>query len=344
MPEISSMITSRADVTTTDEFGKSPFWVAPMDTVVDATNYNWFLEQNINTILPRKEWKKIEFIPYSSNFWIALTLDEAFELYTESQLHDSIFQLKEFVGKMIKTNGTAKILIDVANGHMERLYTIGAKLKNKYGDKISLMGGNIANPDSIVLADGIFDYIKIGIGGGSRCLTSTKTGIHYPLGSLIMDTLKVIKKKKLNVRLIADGGISSIGDAIKAIALGADVMMGKMFNGTIEASTITRIIKNDYVNDWDGDKSDLISLFRATREKQIFQNLYRGMSTIEVQKKEEKTVIKPAEGFTDWNLVTHTVEELTNELNFALSSSMSYCGCFELDEYKSKKHKWVRLI
>lgn len=85
------------------------------------------------------------------------------------------------------------------------------------------------------------------------CITSTQTGIHVPLASLIHDTAEVKKKllflkddkdnyiynEKDLPKIIADGGIRNYSDIIKALALGADyVMVGSVFTKMLESAAV----------------------------------------------------------------------------------------------------------
>ena len=67
--------------------------------------------------------------------------------------------------------------------------------KDIWGDKLILMGGNIANPETYEhYAKSGFSFVRCGIGGGRACITSTQTSIHTPLASLIHDIAEVKKK------------------------------------------------------------------------------------------------------------------------------------------------------
>jgi hypothetical protein len=75
-----------------------------------------------------------------------------------------------------------RVPIDVANGHMFKLWQISKKIKEKFGDDIELMVGNIANPDTYRKCEIGVDYIRVGIGGGSayyisKCCSSLSNGI-----------------------------------------------------------------------------------------------------------------------------------------------------------------------
>ncbi len=92
------------------------------------------------------------------------------------------------------------------------------------------MAGNVATLEGFNdLADWGADSIRVGIGGGSICSTRIQTGHGVPTLQSVMDCAKSDR----DARLIADGGIKTSGDVVKALAAGADaVMLGSMLAGT----------------------------------------------------------------------------------------------------------------
>jgi len=116
------------------------------------------------------------------------------------------------------------ICLDVANGYIKKFIDHVSKIKEKYPDKI-IFAGNVATPigGMALLAAGA-DYVKIGIGSGSGCLTRVKTGVGYPQLQAILDC-----HEKFPGRIISDGGCKNPGDICKAFAAGASyVMIGGM--------------------------------------------------------------------------------------------------------------------
>jgi hypothetical protein len=114
------------------------------------------------------------------------------------------------------------------------------------GCEFKIMIGNVGNPETYGEICGYrhdnpvdCDFVRLGIGSGSACITSSNTGIHYPMASLI-DECRYIQKNipRENIpAIVADGGIRNYSDVVKALALGADyVMIGGLMGQTIEAS------------------------------------------------------------------------------------------------------------
>lgn len=121
-----------------------PLIVSPMDTIIDNTNYTQFLEKGFEVCVPRGE--KVD----NQEVFISYGLDEIIEIIDKNQPLPK------------------KVLIDVANGHMKKLYDTCVKIKKNYYS--ILMVGNIANPETFreYCEIGV-DYVRCGIGGGSAC-------------------------------------------------------------------------------------------------------------------------------------------------------------------------------
>jgi IMP dehydrogenase len=96
------------------------------------------------------------------------------------------------------------------------------------GKEACIMAGNVATyAGADYLASLSADIIKVGIGGGAVCTTRIKTGFGVPNLTAIRNSARVDRS------IVADGGIRSPGDIVKALAFGADfVMIGSMLAGT----------------------------------------------------------------------------------------------------------------
>ncbi|MBF0282316.1 MAG: IMP dehydrogenase [Zetaproteobacteria bacterium] len=131
--------------------------------------------------------------------------------------------------------GVDAVIVDTAHGHSAGVINMVRQIKNQYGDKIQIIGGNIATAQAVRdLAEAGADAVKVGIGPGSICTTRMVAGVGVPQLTAIMDCAKA--GRELGIPIIGDGGIKFSGDFAKAMAAGASTcMFGSMFAGTDEA-------------------------------------------------------------------------------------------------------------
>ncbi len=130
------------------------------------------------------------------------------------------------------TAGATFICVDVAHGHHLLMKKALHRLRGILGGDVHLMAGNVATLEGLDdLSDWGADSARCNIGGGSICSTRVQTGHGKPGLQTIMDCSRTDR----DIAIIADGGIRSSGDIVKALAAGADaVMVGSMLSGTKE--------------------------------------------------------------------------------------------------------------
>lgn len=326
-----------------------PIFASPMSTITNEYNFKLWENNNIIPILPRNIYadkeNRIENIKdYINNGnWVALSLSEFIDC---------------FVNKVYKSlpleNKTYRICVDLANGHMKYLYdniNKAKKLAKKYNYNLIIMTGNIANPETFkwICDNADVDYIRLSIGTGNNCITSTQTGIHFPIVSLIE---KCVKYKKLNTKktpyIVADGGVRNYSDIIKAIGLGADyVMVGSLFTGLLESAAPLIISDKNYIVSDNGDIKDSFDCFNiydenAENRKRAFiektkeiNKLSYGMSTKYAQELFNTCgKRKTSEGCFKTIKVTETVKQWTTNMIDYFKSAMSYTDKRTISEFK----------
>ena len=272
--------------------GKLPIFVSPVTCIIDDNNFDIFKASKAIPIYPRKS--KLDYDPFChGNDWVAVSL-------------------KELENHNYGLNGM-KILVDTANGHMKKIYDVVRAVKDK-NPEVTIMIGNIAHPEIYqeCCMAGV-DYVRLGIGGGSVCSSSIKTGCHASLQWLLWEISKI--KSRLGnsaaTKVIADGGLN-ISRSIKALALGADyVMLGREFAQCEEACGETTL------PDMYGDKL----------------RLYYGMASSR-GKKDLGSSQNNIEGIETWIPVNTTLDKFLTEFEEALRSAMSYTGSHNLEEFK----------
>lgn len=131
--------------------------------------------------------------------------------------------------------GCDVFFVDSAHGHSRGVLDAVSALKKRFGDKVEIVGGNVATFDGTeALIQAGADAVKVGIGPGSICTTRVVAGIGVPQLFAVSEAARAAKAH--GVPVIADGGIKYSGDITKALAAGASsVMLGSLFAGTDEA-------------------------------------------------------------------------------------------------------------
>lgn len=139
---------------------------------------------------------------------------------------------KERAQALLKA-GVQVITIDIAHGHSTSMIETMVWLKST-APNIQIIAGNVATPEATLdLIEAGADAIKVGIGPGSMCTTRIITGCGVPQLTAIGLCAEVASEH--GVPVIADGGIRTSGDIVKAFAAGAStVMLGSMLAGTLE--------------------------------------------------------------------------------------------------------------
>ena len=320
VPETLSTISSRSEINIFTENDTLPIIVSPMDTVVNHINYEKFLDTNLEVCLPRGEYT------YDNNVFTSISLYD-FEIMISN--HQKFEKLPKY----------QKILVDIANGHMSKLYDLCKYFVENIKTTHKLMIGNIANPSTYEkFAELGVDYIRVGIGGGSGCLTSANTGIHYPMASLINECYEIKKKRGYKTNIVADGGFRNYDDIIKALALGADyVMLGGVLNKCIESCSPTYVFKWFPLNE--NTTYYLWNSFPYLR-KYMYKK-FRGMSTKEVQKKWGKDKLITSEGISKYNKVEYSLNKWIENLQDYLKSAMSYSNSKTLEEFKETEYVFI---
>ena len=350
VPSETTFIASRyADIKLPDVL---PLFTAPMDTVVDLNNINVFIENGINVVLPRT---------ITHDAFIDTMIRQ--KVYTPAKFNEEAYQNvfismgfadldKSMANGLRGLRQGARLLIDVANGHMIKIVEYCKKIKELRPD-IVIMVGNIANPNTYTwyASQDCVDYIRVGIGNGGGCLTTKQSGVGHPMASLIYETCQVKRKfiesnennrryynekgrtvfsvysqpvKKIPA-IVADGGMKDYSDVIKALALGADfVMIGSIFNKALESSGR---------NYW---HKIPISKKRAKRffdRGYTVKKYFRGMSTKEAQKAMGKTKIKTSEGVVRYRKVEYHLDGWVENFQHYLRNAMSYANASTLEEF-----------
>lgn len=211
--------------------------------------------------------------------------------------------------KALVDAGCNILCIDVAHGHHVLMRHALKTLRNTVGYDVHIMAGNVATLQGFNdLADWGANSIRVGIGGGSICSTRIQTGHGVPTLQSVLDC----SMSDRSAALIADGGIKTPGDIVKALAAGADfVILGSMLAGTTETPSQT--------------------IFDKGKRYKV----YRGMASVEAQI-DWRGHTSSVEGVSHVVPFKGSVENILRGLSNGIRSGLSYSGALNLKDFRSK--------
>jgi len=216
--------------------------------------------------------------------------------------------------------GAEIINIDIAHGHLKKNIEATRKVKEKFGDKITLISGITSTYECAVdLYKAGADSLLVGVGAGATCITRVMTGCGVPGLTSLLETAKAAKEYKKT--FIPDAGIKNSGDIVKALATGASaIVAGFLFAGTAE--TPGEIIETNGIKykEYSGSAS-----FKEKKKHVKRNSLGRKTSyTIHV------------EGVSGLVAYKGPVKEYVEKLLAGVRSGFSYCGARNINELWEK--------
>ena len=167
---------------------------------------------------------------------------------------------EERVPKLVDA-GVDVLCIDSSEGFSEFQKMTFDFVRNKYGDKVKIGGGNVVDEDGFnFLADAGADFIKVGIGGGSICITRETKGIGRGQASAVIEVAKArdkyFEKTGIYIPICSDGGIVYDYHMTLALAMGADfLMLGRYFARFDESPTEKVNVNGTYMKEYWGEGS-----------------------------------------------------------------------------------------
>ena len=215
--------------------------------------------------------------------------------------------------------GANVLCVDVAHGHHIMMKNALQQLRNAFGDDIYIIAGNVCTLEGVNdVADWGANAVRCNIGGGSICSTRIVTGHGLPGLQTIFDCARTDR----DVKIIADGGIKTSGDIVKALAAGADfVMCGSLLAGTTESPG--QVVTSPGAG------------FRGSPVKE-----YRGMASKDAQLDWRNKSSTP-EGVASYIPYKGSVKDILADLEGGIRSGFSYSGARNLKELQHKV-EWSR--
>jgi len=206
-------------------------------------------------------------------------------------------------------NDAQILCVDVAHGHHILMKEALRALRVTFGNKVHIMAGNVATLEGYNdLVDWGADSVRCNIGGGSICSTRVQTGHGLPGLQTILDCAQSDR----GVPIIADGGLRTSGDIVKALAAGADfVMLGSLLAGTDETP-------GDIINTPTGKVK-----------------AYRGMASADAQV-DWRGKTASLEGIATTVPCKGPVADILDDLTRGIRSGLSYSGARTIPELQAK--------
>ncbi len=214
--------------------------------------------------------------------------------------------------------GVDVIIVDTAHAHNRLVLDMVAKLKAEVGDRVDVVGGNVATREAAqALVDAGADAVKVGVGPGSICTTRVVAGVGAPQITAILEAAAVCQKA--GVPVIADGGLQYSGDIAKALAAGASTaMLGSLLAGTAEAPGELVLVNGKQYKSYRGMGS-LGAMQGRGQGKSYSKDRYFQDDVL----KEEKLVPEGIEGRVPFR---GALNEVIHQLVGGLRAAMGYTG------------------
>jgi len=215
--------------------------------------------------------------------------------------------------------GVDMLVIDTAHGHTQGVVDAVRTLKKGWPD-IPVVGGNVVTREGVeALVEAGSDVVKVGVGAGSICTTRIVAGAGMPQMTAINECVKTARE--LGVPIIADGGIVTSGDIVKAFVAGSDVvMLGNLLAGVDEAPGDLELVDGAMWKTYRGMGSSGAMRGRATDRYGTGQA-------------PGKHVAEGVEGRVRY---AGPMRDLIAQLVGGLRSGMGYAGAADLDDLRHR--------
>lgn len=157
--------------------------------------------------------------------------------------------------------GADVLCIDSSEGYSEWQRETIAFIRARYGESVKVGAGNVVDREGFrFLADAGADFVKIGIGGGSICITRETKGIGRGQASAVIEVARArdeyFEETGIYVPICSDGGIVQDYHVTLALAMGADFcMLGRYFARFDESPTSRVLINGSYMKEYWGEGS-----------------------------------------------------------------------------------------
>jgi IMP dehydrogenase len=216
--------------------------------------------------------------------------------------------------------GVDTLVVDTAHGHSSAVVDMVRRVKSEWD--VDVVAGNVATAGATeALIEAGADAVKCGVGPGSICTTRVVAGVGVPQVTAIYDCAAVAARH--DIPLIGDGGMTSSGDIAKAIAAGADAIMGgSLLAGTDESPGEIVLHQGERFKEYRGMGSLGAMRARGSSRDRYFQGDVEDV---------EKLVPEGIEGRVPYK---GPLAAILHQLVGGLRQAMGYCGAATIEEMK----------
>lgn len=219
--------------------------------------------------------------------------------------------------------GADILCVDSSDGYTEYQKETIEWIKNEYSGEVKVGGGNIVDKEGFLyLVNAGADFVKVGVGGGSICITREQKGIGRGQATAVIEVARArdeyYEKTGVYVPICSDGGIVHDYHMMLALAMGANfIMLGRYFARFDESPTRKLKIGNNYVKEYWGEGS----------------NRARNWQRYDMGGKEKLDFEEGVDSYVPYagNLKDNLETTLSK-----LKATMCTCGALNLDELHSK--------
>ncbi len=229
---------------------------------------------------------------------------------------------KERVPALIEA-GADVLCIDSSEGFTEWQKLTLEWIRSVYGDSVKVGAGNVVDADGFnFLSDCGADFVKVGIGGGSICITREQKGIGRGQATAVIDVARArneyLDKTGTYIPICSDGGVVYDHHMTLALAMGADfLMLGRYFARFDESPTARVNINGSYMKEYWGEGSA-----RARNWQRYDMGDKEGLSF--------------EEGVDSYVPYAGSLKENVAQTLVKMRSTMCNCGALSIPEFQEK--------
>lgn len=217
--------------------------------------------------------------------------------------------------------GVDVMCIDSSDGFSEYQKDTLQYIKSNFGENVKVGAGNVVDRDGFLyLAEAGADFVKVGVGGGSICITREQKGIGRGQATALIEVAaaraEYFQKTGIYIPICSDGGIVQDYHMVLALAMGADfLMMGRYFARFDESPTRKLMVNGNYMKEYWGEGSN-----RARNWQRYDAGGTEGL--------------KFEEGVDSFVPYAGKLKDNLNVTLAKIKSTMSSCGVMDLDDLK----------